>query len=378
MSRVFLASARWSDFILASLLLFSGSLASAHQASDSYLWVDVDQTAVSGRWDVALVDLEVLTGLDANIDGAITWGEVRSRSAEIRSAMFSSLTMAVGDQACTIDSGPLQVDQHAGSAYVSIGFTAACPGLQAGMIPAVDYRLLFDIDSGHRGFLYVSANGASHTTILSPDSSRWSLVPGDGSAVRSSFVAFVIEGIWHIWIGYDHVAFLVLLLLPSVLRRDRGRWQPEDQLVQVAIDTGKIVTAFTLAHSVTLAAAALGWVQPPMGLVEASIALSVILAGLHNVFPLRLGPRWLLALVFGLVHGFGFANVLGELGGGTRLIAELIGFNIGVELGQLAIAAVVLPVLFFLRHFLLYRRVVMPAASLLTALVATHWLLQRI
>jgi hypothetical protein len=140
----------------------------------------------------------------------------------------------------------------------------------------------------------------------------------------------------------------------------------------------KVVTAFTLAHSITLSLAALEALVLPSRLVESTIALSVILAALNNVRPVVEERRWLMAFIFGLVHGFGFASVLTELGlPRDALLLALVGFNLGVEAGQLVIVSAFLPLAFLLRATPLYRRGVMTGGSLSIALVAAIWLGER-
>ena len=158
----------------------------------------------------------------------------------------------------------------------------------------------------------------------------------------------------------------------------QGRWQPVHRLRDAGWDVLRIVTAFTVAHSITLSLATLGWVSLPSRLVESAIAASVVLAALNNVWPLFQGRRWGVAFAFGLIHGFGFASVLADLGlPQDALVLALVGFNLGVELGQLAIVLAFLPVAFLLRASLFYRRGVLVAGSLVIALVAAAWFLER-
>ena len=146
------------------------------------------------------------------------------------------------------------------------------------------------------------------------------------------------EGVWHIWKGFDHILFLLTLLFPAVIVYRNGRWEPRDSWQASALDIVKVVTAFTLAHSLTLSLAVLGWVHVPSRIVESTIAATVLLGALNNVVPIVLERRWLVAFVFGLVHGLGFASVLADLGlHGTNLALALVGFNGGVEIGQFAI-----------------------------------------
>jgi hypothetical protein len=141
----------------------------------------------------------------------------------------------------------------------------------------------------------------------------------------------------------------------------------------------KVVTAFTLAHSITLGLAALGVVHLPSRLVESAIAFSVVLAALNNLRPLVHRGRWLVAFGFGLVHGFGFATVLAELGlPQESLVPALLGFNLGVELGQLAIVAVFLPLAYATRHTWMYRRLIFVGGSAAIALIAAIWMVERV
>ncbi len=146
------------------------------------------------------------------------------------------------------------------------------------------------------------------------------------------------------------------------------------------METLRVVTAFTLAHTITLGLTAAGVVAPSSRWVEAGIAASVAIAAIDNlrriVFAL---PRWALAGIFGFVHGFGFAGPMQELGlHGSQLVMPLFGFNLGVELGQLAFVALALPVLLALRHTTLYRQRLMPAASLAIAGLAMVWVVERV
>jgi hypothetical protein len=205
-----------------------------------------------------------------------------------------------------------------------------------------------------------------------------------------SFQQYVVEGAFHIWIGYDHILFLLSLLLPAVLifsRNDTNttrRLFGNSHILPAASFWGalkevlKVVTAFTLAHSITLTLAALGYVNLPSRLVESVIAASIIVAAIQNIRGVVDSKRWIMAFGFGLIHGFGFASVLADLGlPQNALFTALIGFNVGVELGQLAIVAVFLPLAFWLRTTKFYQVGVFEWGSVLMALMAMYWLMQR-
>ncbi len=359
-----------------SLLLFSTQAAWAHKPSDSYLSIAIANGGLNGRWDIALRDLEFAIGLDADGNGEITWGELRARHADIASYALTRLAIRADDAACTLQPGAQQVDEHSDGAYTVLALAISCPRVPEKL--TLHYTLFADIDPQHRGLLNLSVDGATRTAVLGPQAATQTFELAQVSRWRQ-FVDFAREGVWHIWIGFDHILFLLSLLLPAVLVWRAPRWQPADALRDSFWEVFRIVTAFTVAHSITLSLATLGMVALPSRLVESAIAASVVLAALNNVRPLILGRRWAVAFGFGLIHGFGFASVLADLGLPRDALAlALVGFNLGVEGGQLAIVAVFLPIAFALRRTAFYRRGVMLGGSLLIALLAGIWLVERV
>ncbi len=183
---------------------------------------------------------------------------------------------------------------------------------------------------------------------------------------------------WHILIGFDHILYLLFLLLPAGLRRVDGTWQRISHWREAVWPVFHTVTAFTIAHSVTLCVSALGLVALPSWLVESAIAASIIVAAFNNIWPMVTRRLWLVAFGFGLIHGFGFASVLVDLGlPRDALVASLLGFNLGIEAGQLAIISAALPVIYLLRLRRFYSRLLMPAGSAFTAIIATVWIIER-
>lgn len=346
----------------------------AHKASDSYLVVEARGAAVSVQWDIALRDIDFAVGLDGDGNGQITWGELRARRSNLEAWALSSLDLQRGGN-CPLQLGDLQVDEHTDGGYAVLHIAGTCPA-SAGEL-GLGYRLLFDMDNLHRGLLRVTVDGTTHTTVLSPTSGvmRW------GSQAVSRLVQFqhyLVEGVWHIWIGFDHILFLISLLLPAVLFHSGNRWRGAHSFGDAGREVLWVVTSFTAAHSVTLSLAALGWVSLPSRLVESAIALSVVLAAANNLWPVVAHRRWMVAFSFGLIHGFGFASVLAELGlPADALVLSLIGFNLGVEAGQLAIVAAFLPTAYWLRNTSFYQRGIFVGGSVLTMLVALVWLVER-
>ena len=375
-----LASTCWCVVASALIWLLAAAPAQAHKPSDSYLKIRAEGAALSGQWDIALRDLDFALGLDTDGDGNITWGELRAHHDEIAAYASARLALRADGQSCALQVGAQQVDSHTDGAYTVLPLAWTCPrqGLPAAI--ELEYRLFADIDPQHRGLLNLRTVKGTRTAVLGPQASvqPFSLGTPEAGAGWRAFVDYVREGVWHIWIGFDHILFLLSLLLPAVGLWAGRRWRPAERFGQAAWEVVRVVTAFTVAHSVTLTLATLGVVSLPSRLVESAIAASVVLAALNNVWPLFHGRRWWVAFAFGLVHGFGFASVLAELGLPRDVLAlALVGFNVGVELGQLAIVALFLPLAYALRRTLLYRRGVLVGGSLLIALLAAVWLVER-
>jgi hypothetical protein len=377
---------RWNA--LAFLLLLVSGVVAAHKPSDSYLTLTVRSGAaeVSGQWDIALRDLDLALDLDADGDHAINWGELRARERDLFGYALARLRLSDGTADCALAPGELLIDDHSDGAYAVLRFSAACA--QAPERLGVDYSLLFDLDPSHRGLLRLDIDGASRSAVLSPPSeaidgrerpehSRQQFELARTSRLET-FRQFASDGMHHIWIGYDHMLFLISLLLPAVLTRRDGAWQPVASLRSALFGVLAVVTAFTVSHSITLTLAALGMIDLPSRLVESGIALSVLLASLNNVWPVVTRRGWVLALVFGLVHGFGFASVLGDLGLPRGALAlALAGFNVGVEVGQLAVVLAVVPLIYLLRRTRFYRPGVLIGGSSAIALVAGVWFIGR-
>ena len=364
-------------------LLLAASGASAHKPSDSHLSLNVGDTAqFSGQWDIHLRDLDFAIGLDADGDGNITWGELRTRHADIAAYASARLRVLANGQPCTLSVGAQQVDGHTDGAYTVLPLQLACAARPQAL--QLQYTLFADTDPKHRGLLKLTALGATSTAILGPQAPVQDFVLQETS-IWQQFVDYFRDGVWHIWIGFDHILFLLSLLLPAVgtwaltgMPPRHGPWTPVSRFSAAFWDVLRIVTAFTVAHSITLSLATLGLVSLPSRVVESAIAASVVLAALNNIWPLFHSRRWIVAFVFGLVHGFGFASVLADLGlPQGALVLALVGFNLGVEGGQLAIVAVFLPVAFALRRSWFYRRAVLLGGSLLIALIAAAWFAER-
>jgi hypothetical protein len=362
--------------LLAVLLSALASVAQAHIASNGFLSLQMEGSHLSGALELAIRDGELAVGLDRDRDGQVTWGELRASQAALNAYVQGHLRISAADEACVIHFGALQVNERIDGNYLWLPLEADCNSVPKRL--AIDYRILDEADPSHRGLLTLSALGLTQTAVLG-GAGVPRLITLDHPSAWSAFVEYLRAGIWHIWSGIDHLLFLLSLLLPAVLVRREGRWEAVPMAAPALLNILKVVTAFTLAHSITLSLAAFDVIRLPSRLTESIIAASIIVAALNNVFPRVTQGRWRIAFAFGLLHGFGFASVLSDMGlpDGARLVS-LVAFNLGVEAGQLAVVLAVMPMAYLLRSTAFYRRAVMPWGSTAIAALALVWFVQRV
>ena len=372
---------QWLGACVLGWLLAAGAAgpgtAHAHKASDAYLLLQVKGDALALRWDIALRDLDTVLALDRNGDRQLTWGEVRERMDDIRAYALARLRLQQG-RCALAQTSPPAVDDRVDGAYLVFQLEAQQCALAEGI--EMDYGLLREVDPTHRGLLRVDGNGLLQVRSLDPSGGPVTLSWPDAAPPAPQRSLFR-DGVHHILIGYDHILFLISLLLPSVLRRkDRGRWEPVPNWREAVWPMLGIVTMFTVAHSLTLALAALHLVNISPRVIEPAIAATIVLAALDNLYPgLLRGRRQLFAFLFGLIHGFGFAGALAELALPARNFAiALLQFNLGVEAGQLAVVFMALGVLLAMRNWRKYEPVLLRGGSAAAALLASVWLVERV
>jgi hypothetical protein len=376
----------WTGFWRGLLCLLMGVGAGgawAHSSSNSYLLLSEREGATVLRADVHLRDIDVVFDLDADRDGQVVWAEVDARSAELLTWLAQGLRVGSEATACALAPIDTQASERADGVYLSTEWRVDCPpGVpESSQSLALSYTLLFDRDNLHRALLRIDLPQVQSSAILSPERPQTAL-PTANPSTAEVLGRYIVEGVWHIWIGIDHILFLLSLLVLAPLVPARHwvtRWQAEPTLRPAFMDVLAVVTAFTVAHSITLSLSVLQWLEPPASFIEPVIAISVVLAALNNLLGWFSVRRWRLAFVFGLIHGFGFANVLLDLGlPAAQLAIALGGFNLGVELGQLAIVAVFFPLAWWLRHTAFYRWVVVVGGSLAIVVVGSLWTVQRV
>jgi len=346
----------------------------AHTTSDAFLYLSTDENSVTGRWDIHLRDAELAVGLDLDGNGQIHWGELYSRRDSILQALADAITLKTKQGLCAVAVDSLQAAERTDGIYASALITAQCPRPIDALF--IDYRFLFDLDAQHKALVAVSGTIGEHNAVISAQSGTVAFSLGAAS-LWQTMLDYFRHGTWHIWVGLDHILFLIALLLPvgsyaSLRDGPAGAWPVIGKIL-------RIVTAFSVAHSITLTLAALDILELPSRWVESAIAASVILAAAISVVP-RLGRHLIgLTFCFGLIHGLGFAGVLSELGlPVSSRIAALAAFNIGVEFGQLAIVILAIPLIMIWRNSDFYLRRAVPAVSASIAALASVWLFERV
>jgi HupE / UreJ protein len=344
------------------LILFIPSVAQAHETTRSYLTMSRDAQTVAANLRVAFRDIEVAVWLDDDLDGQITWAETTARLPAVHAYVLANIAFDAGGT-CILAVRDAGVSAQGGVDYLDLGLTGICPDATALM--TVQSRLFADIDPDHRLFLSAQTGGKAITAILARDASSAQL-NGDTEGTFAAFAGYVRMGIAHLAGGADHLLFLLVLMLPAVSAPGNAR--------RAAVGVVVAITGFTLAHALTLTAATLQVLRPPTGIIEVLIALSIVVTAADNIRPFIPAPRAAVAAFFGLIHGFGFATVLGglDLSGGQLLLA-LVGFNLGIEAAQIAAVLMVMPALYMLRG----GRVLVVSGSLVAGAAGMVWVLAR-
>jgi hypothetical protein len=429
MSRVLTAFRSATLLLLISLGCAGAAL--AHKGSDAFL--DVQDTGIAApgaapatptapqernlrfELSVAIKDLDLLVPMDANSDGGVTWGEAKAATPEVVALVNQAANLVVGNAtlklpACHLNWQFQGLERRSDGAYLQLSSEARCPSAQTlGFV----YTLFKTVDTNHRLLVAGQLSGKPFLSTASPTSATplslgegrpsgdpnlaaaSSGVPQQGGRM-SVMVDYFSLGAHHLLEGYDHLAFLLALVLPLQLslRMNRGNARPASESSQAGAPSQALakpnktnvwmsllrtITAFTIGHSITLIMATLGWTTGSPQWVEPVIALSIGVTALLNLRPVPWLRTDVLALVFGMVHGYGFAGLLQEAAAPPGLLPyALTGFNLGVEAGQLlAVSGWVLLSQFVVNQTWYHSLVVRRGSQLLT-LLAVWWFWQRV
>ncbi len=379
---------RWSYRNIFDLVLLIGVLTSpdvvlAHAPGENYVWVNVESDHIAGRFEIHLKDLNRKLGIDWQEHGATRIEAVAATATQVQDYLREHFEIVFDGNPLELQFEKTNVFKEK-SNYAQYFYHTETMTIPDSFVIRNDIFISPD-DPLHRSLIVLEYNknldkeygGENAIMAFGPHKSEQLLDLNDLPALLQP-LDFIWQGCLHIWIGIDHVLFLLALLLLAVMDRVEGQWQPVPTFKKAIWNVLKIVTLFTIAHSVTLSLAAFNIVNLNSRIVESLIALSIVLVGINNIFPKFNDKAWLIIFFFGLFHGMGFASVMGELPFRTvSLMKILLSFNAGVELGQLAIVVGIFPVIFFLRKTKIYRPVVVVGGSLVICVIAFYWFVER-
>jgi hypothetical protein len=373
-------------------LCLSGS-AWAHKGSDAYL--DVQETASSAyqfKLSVAVKDLDLALPLDANADGQVTWGEVNAATPSVTALLNETANLQAA--ACRLQWQFGQIEKRSDGAYLRFEAQTPCAAIN-GLI--FNYSLFKEQDANHRLLVAGRLGGKDVLTTTSPqqpaglallaanstESAKAAKAP---SGRLTALAEYFSLGVHHLLEGYDHLAFLLALVLPLRLKLGKSltfgassTLRQDGRAGNVWLDLLRTITAFTIGHSITLMLATFGLTQGSPAWVEPVIALSIGITALLNIRPVTWIRTDVLALLFGLVHGYGFAGLLQEAAAPSGLLPwALAGFNLGVEAGQLLAVSgwIVLSQLVVNRNW--YGQAVVRGGSVVLILLSAWWFWQRV
>ena len=365
-----MSGARSFGVVVATLCVFAlatdASPARAHRGSTKHLVVEPTETGARLRVEIEIVDAAVELGLGEDASEE----RVLAEDARIRAWLTSGIRLENADGPCELvaDAAPTERLDDADAARIALDLEATCS--DARPLTLID-DTIFASDAQHEAYVRLRFGEGTETSVLRRG--RQEVEIGAPASLPSLLATFTWEGVLHLVTGYDHLLFLLSLLLTS------GERAVKEGQKRALRDIGLVVTAFTLGHSVTLIAAALGWVVLPSQLVETVIAASIVLVAIMNfVKPETRDQMPWIALAFGLIHGFGFSGVLAELGLPTQArVLSLLAFNVGIELAQIGCVLIAIGPLTWLARRPGYRTYVVRGGSVVIGLLASVWMIER-
>jgi hypothetical protein len=368
------------------LFLFFPLAVLSHIPNQSYIFLRIYETeGIQGRFEINTREINKIFGTD--FQNGTTLNQVKPYLDDIEAYILknSAFSSNLGNHKIIFEDA--SIFEFTLGDFVQLHFhlenTKTLPDNLH-----VTYGAVFEKDNTHKGFLITEYNWRAgvineerNITLDFSPSKVSDTMDLTKYSIWNGFYAMVKQGVWHIWIGLDHILFLLALILPAVVRRKNNNifgWEPVMTFKVAFIYIVKVITFFTIAHTITLTLASLEIVMLPSQLVESIIAFSIGLAAYHNIRPIFKMKDWIIAFIFGLFHGFGFASVLSDLGlTGEFLTLSLLGFNLGVEIGQLVIIIGIFPLLYLIRNYNFYPKFLV-YTSVLLILISLYWFIERV
>jgi len=373
--------------ILITLLLLFTSHLHAHAPRENYIWLNVEEDHLAGRFELNVNDLVKKLRLKIDLKSDNYLAETEDQKSLIHSYLNKNFAISDDEGVINLIFTHTGVSDEADE-FIQFFFES---DRQVASNPVSIVNTIFmtkdlpDWDWLHRSLILMEYNttagkkyGAETTfKVFSPSTSSASFDLVNPSKILY-WKNFLKQGVLHIWFGLDHVLFILVLLLTTVLTAQGKRWVPASNFKKAFLNTLKIITIFTIAHSITLSLAAFGLVSLNSAFIETVIALSIIAIAVNNLFPVINAHAWILVFIFGLFHGLGFASVMADLQFRTVMLGRILAmFNIGVEIGQFVIVALMFPLFYILREKPIYRNGIVIPLSILAIVLSTYWVVER-
>ncbi len=361
-----------NKLLLMLLLIFGWGIVNAHPPGLSSAELALNAKGLDAKLTFSIQDIEAFVPMDSDQDAEVTAAEMATAKPKIAELIAHEFRLSINQVVITpANPGTVEFDDQ-NNAHLEFQYLT---DINAPVV--INAEFLHKFSTGHRHFVTfkdLTGHLIGEKMLTQQDSQiiqdvtvadKESSENFTATTHSASFVDFLKLGIEHILTGYDHLLFLFSLLVIT-----HSFWPAL-----------KVITFFTVAHSITLAFASLNLIELPSSIVEPLIAATIIYVGLENI--VRKGHpkgRGMLTFFFGLIHGFGFASVLREMGistNGTDIFMPLFSFNLGVELGQITVAAIVLPLIWWLHTKPLIEPRLTPVCSVMACLAGGYWLIER-
>lgn len=354
-----------------------------HNLGQSYTYLKIYDDKITGRFEIILDDLNRALAKDMS-NTLITKENLNEHLSEIHQYFKTHVLFKADGKPLPFEFTGFDTLKAKNKLFILVDFNLIEERTTPDFID-VDYSVMFEVDSTYTGMVLIEQywrgnifNNESSPSLVFTKSNQSQRLDLANFTMFRGFLGIVKLGVKHIWLGIDHILFLIALILPAAMIRRERRWEPVTEFRSALFYVIKIVTLFTVAHTLTLSLAAFRMVDLPTRLVESVIAISIAVAALDILFPIFKKKIAWVVFIFGLFHGFGFASVLAHLGVlGEHMVLSLFGFNLGVELGQVAVIMVIFPVLYMIRNYAFFPKIILRFGATALIMLSAVWFVER-
>ena len=364
--------------------LFWAANSAAHFPEQSYLYFKIYDHGIETRLEITVPDLNQALQLNLPTDMSVQGEDLEPHLEQIQDYIDKYLTISGKQQDYTLKYQGYDFFKTKFAQFVT--FDYQIDNLEE--IPHqldVYYGVLLDLKPEHKNLVVIEHNWKTGTfnnesevsLIFTSKSQPQTLDLSSGSLWRG-FVSFFKLGFLNIAQDLDHILFLMALIFPAVLQREESGWQPIPNLRPALIYLLKMVVLLIIAHSITLAFATLQILVLPDRLVRSAIAAAIAIAAVNLIYPLSQKKFWFVIFGCGLFQGWGFALVLAKLNAvREQIILSLLGFNLGIEVGQIVIIAIMFPLMYLLRKQNFYAKILLKLTAISLIVIALYWFIER-